>query len=154
MFWRIRCNRRRTVPRYHRRSVPDNAERARVVFTLYSQGRIDELSEQLHPNAVIVPIAAPDLELRGPAEVGEFLESETVRRWLYEVRGDRFTPVGERWVIVEGRARFSNPEPTGGFHDRSSVWLTEFEGGLLIRSEPMDSVEDARKAVEERAGTA
>jgi ketosteroid isomerase-like protein len=134
--------------------VADNAELARVVFTLYSQGRIEDLAEHLHPNAVIVPTAVPESELHGRTEVGEFIRSEQVRRWLYEIRADRFTAIGERWVIVEGRARFSDPEPTGGFHDRSSIWLTEFEGGLLIRSEPMDSVEDARKAVQERGGSA
>jgi hypothetical protein len=134
--------------------VPDNAELARVVFNLYSQGRIEELAQHLHPRAVIVPTAEPEAELFGREAIGEFISGEKVRRWLYEIRGDRFTPIGERWVIVEGRARFSDPEPTGGFHDRSTIWLTEFEGDLLIRSEPMDTLADARKAVQERGGPA
>jgi hypothetical protein len=133
--------------------MADNVDLARIVFELYSQGRVEELQRYLHPDAVVVPMVSPEAELHGRSEVGDFISDETGRRWLYEVRGDRFTAVGDRWVIVEGRLRFSNPEPNGGFRDRSSIWLTEFDDGLLIRSEPVVSAEEAQRAVSERAGT-
>jgi ketosteroid isomerase-like protein len=131
--------------------VPENVELARVFFTHYSQGRLEELAALLHPDVVVAPAAEPQNELRGRNAVYEFLQSQTARRFVYEIQADRYTPVGDRWVIVEGRGRFSDLEPTGGFHDRSMVWLAEFGDDLLVRSETFDTVEAARAAAAERA---
>ena len=112
---------------------------ARELFHRSASGQQAENLSRLHPEAQIVPSYDASLAV-SPAD----LEAHLMRGAepaVMEARADKYTPVDDERVIVEGQVRIRRAG--GGFDYRRTVWALMFRDGLLYRSWAVRSVGDA-----------
>jgi hypothetical protein len=94
----------------------------------------------LHPEAQIAPSYDASIVVsRADLEAHLMSEAEPA---VMEARADKYTPVDDERVIVEGQVRIRRGGG-GGFDYRPAVWALIFRDGLLYRSWAVGSVLDA-----------
>lgn len=103
----------------------------------------------LHPQVSVSLKAEPGEPLHGAEAVGELLERRA-RSSVYEAVAERFHPLDDERVVVEGRLRWADEERT--LRDDPAVWAVEFRDGLLFRSIAVHSIVEAEALL--RAGRA
>jgi hypothetical protein len=113
---------------------------ARRYFTLISQDNREELLEILHPEVeLVLKTTRPGDVLRGPAEIGRFLDEISER--FYETVSEIFRPVDDARIVVEGRIRWVDEDRV--LRDDPMIWALEFREGLLFRSMPAQTALEA-----------
>jgi hypothetical protein len=60
---------------------------------------------------------------------------------VYESAGERFHPLDDERIVVEGRLRWTDDDHM--LRDDPAVWALEFRDGLLYRSISLRSVAEA-----------
>lgn len=119
----------------------DSEQLARRYFALFNQRAYDELRDALHPDVVLALRAVqPGAVLRGRDEVLRFLEHEFPRR-LWDTAVHRCRQLAEDRVAVEGRIRWMDDDRV--LRDDPRIWALEFRDGLLLRSIPADTIDEA-----------
>jgi ketosteroid isomerase-like protein len=106
---------------------------ARRWFAFIRAGSFDRLHDLLHDDVVIVSRVRPGEIVEGRDAVVSFIE-DIVSRSLYEAVTDRYTPLDDERVIVEGRMRWIDDERV--IRDDPTVWAMEFRDGLVLRFLP------------------
>jgi SnoaL-like domain len=143
---------RRTFDAVGERSTALESERlARQYFELFNARSIGRLAQLIHPD-VVLELQAVDVGrvLRGRGELVRFFAEQFARRrwdaYLHAVHA-----LDECKVIVEGRVRWIDDERV--LRDSPRVWALEFCDGLLLRSIPARSVDDAHAILMPGAGS-
>jgi SnoaL-like domain len=124
------------------RSTGLESERlARQYFELFNARSIGRLAELIHPD-VVLELQAVDVGrvLRGRPELVRFFAEQFARR-RWDAYLQAVHALDECKVIVEGRVRWIDDERV--LRDSPRVWALEFCDGLLLRSIPARSVDDA-----------
>jgi hypothetical protein len=96
--------------------------------------------ELLHPEVAVSLKAFPGGWLHGAENVAELLDRRAAAS-VYEALAERFHPLDDERVVVEGRLRWTDESRT--LRDDPAVWAIEFRDGLLYRSMSARSVADA-----------
>ena len=94
----------------------------------------------LHPDVAVSLKARPGEWLYGAGAVGELLD-ERAGAAVYEALDERYVPIDDARIVVEGRLRWTDRERT--LRDDPAVWALEFRDGLLYRSIATRSVAEA-----------
>jgi hypothetical protein len=97
------------------------------------QGALDQLTELVHSDIVVVSKVRSGLVVEGRENFAQFVE-ETLGRSLYQASADIYRPLDERCVVVEGRLRWTDDEQV--MRDDPVTWALEFEDDLLVRFVP------------------
>lgn len=113
---------------------------ARRWFATVEQGGFDRLAELVHDDIQLVSKVRAGVVVEGRSNVARFVE-ETVAGSLYEANAERYVPLDENRVIVEGRMRWIDEQRV--IRDDPVVWALEFEDELLIRLAPARTVVEA-----------
>jgi ketosteroid isomerase-like protein len=113
--------------------VPASERLARRWFELVEQGALDQLSELVHPDIVLVSKVRTGLVVEGRDDFARFVE-ETLTKSLYNAAADVYRPLDERCVVVEGRLRWTDDEQV--MRDDPVTWALEFQDDLLVRFVP------------------
>jgi hypothetical protein len=132
----------RTFDGVGEQSTPLESEHlARRYFELFNARSIGRLAELIHPD-VVLELQAVDVGrvLRGRRELLRFFEEHFARR-RWDAFAHAFHALDERKVIVEGRVCWIDDDRV--LRDSPRVWALEFCDGLLLRSIPARSVDDA-----------
>jgi hypothetical protein len=96
--------------------------------------------ELLHPDVAVSLKAAAGAWLHGADAVGEVLD-ERAGSAVYEAVDERYHPLDDERIVVEGRLRWTDEERM--LRDDPAVWAIEFRDGLLFRSIAARSVAEA-----------
>jgi ketosteroid isomerase-like protein len=112
---------------------------ARRYFALFAGGRVDELVEILHPEVELTLKTSPGRVLRGPEDVARYVEEMSGN--FYEAVPERFRPLDEERIVVEGRIRWAGEDRV--LRDDPIVLALRFRDGLLLRSTPAQTVLEA-----------
>ncbi len=113
---------------------------ARRWFSTVEEGAFDRLPELVHENITLVSRVQPGAVVQGRDEVARFIR-ETVSGSLYEASAERYVPLDDTRVAVEGRMRWIDDERV--IRDDPIVWALEFEDGLLLRFVPARTIVEA-----------
>lgn len=100
---------------------------------MVEQGALDQLTELVHSDIVVVSKVRSGLVVEGRENFAQFVE-ETLSRSLYQASADVYRPLDERCVVVEGRLRWTDDEQV--MRDDPVTWALEFEDDLLVRFVP------------------
>jgi len=114
---------------------------ARRMFRYAEHGEHALVAGFIHPEARIIPVTAP--EERDAAGIREYVELSVPKLVYRDVRAFCYEPVTADRIAVQGQLRWELEE--GGFRIFTATWALVFKDGLLLRSWPCDSLEDARK---------
>lgn len=99
------------------------------------------LKELLHPD-VAVSLKTGDGEwVEGAEAVGELLERNAAAP-VFEATDERYVPLDDERVVVEGRLRWMDEEDRT-LRDEPAIWAIEFHDGLLFRSVAARSIAEA-----------
>lgn len=96
--------------------------------------------ELLHPDVAVSLKTLAGEWLRGADAVGDLLDQRAGSA-LFEALDERYHPLDEQRVVVEGRLRWTDQQRT--LRDDPAVWAIEFREGLLYRSIATRSVAEA-----------
>lgn len=88
--------------------------------------------ELLHPDVAVSMRTLAGGSLQGAEEVRTLLEERSATMTVYEPVDERYHPLDDERVIVEGRIRWMDENRT--LRDDPVVWAIEFRDGLLYRS--------------------
>lgn len=113
---------------------------ARRWFGTVGQRAFDRLPELVHDDITLVSRVLAGAVVQGRDEVARFIR-ETVSANLYEANAERYVPLDDRRVVVEGRMRWIDDERV--IRDDPVVWALEFDDGLLIRFVPARTIVEA-----------
>lgn len=121
-------------------NLAPSEELARRWFGAVEQGAFDRLPELVHDDITVVSRVRAGAVVQGRDEVTRFIR-ETVSASLYEANAERYVPLDDRRVVVEGRMRWIDEQRV--IRDDPVVWALEFEDGLLIRFVPARTIVEA-----------
>ena len=96
--------------------------------------------ELLPPDIAVSLKAEAGAWLHGADAVGEVLEARA-GSGVYEALAERYHPLDDERVVVEGRLRWTDAERM--LRDDPAVWAIEVRDGLLFRSVATRSVAEA-----------
>ena len=119
-------------------------ESERLARVCFDAGRDSDFPRRfkdlLHPDVEVLLKAGPSGWLHGADAVGELL-NERAGAAVYEALDERYHPLDDERVIVEGRLRWTDDRRT--LRDDPAVCAIEFRDGLLYRSIATRSVAEA-----------
>jgi ketosteroid isomerase-like protein len=127
------------------RGVPEPERLARLYFETARAGDVLALRELLHPDVEITLKTRGGELLRGRDEVARFVSETADAHTVFETADEQYHVVDEDRVIVEGRMRWMDEERV--LHDDPVTWALEFREGLLLRSTPARSFDEAQEAL-------
>lgn len=96
--------------------------------------------ELLHPDVAVSVRTADGEWVEGAEAVGELLDRNADAP-VFQAADDRYLPIDEERVVVEGRLRWMDEGRT--LRDEPAIWALEFRDGLLYRSITVRSVAEA-----------
>lgn len=97
--------------------------------------------ELLHPDVAVSLKSTEGAWIEGAEAVGEILDRNAAAP-VFDAIDDRYLPLDEDRVVVEGRLRWMDEEERM-LRDEPMVWAIEFRDGLLYRSIVVRSVAEA-----------
>jgi len=118
--------------------VPESERLARRYFVLFTEGRVDELVEALHPDVELTLKTRPGEVLHGRDAVAEYVMT---RGPVYESIAELYHPLDQERVVVEGRLRWAGEDRV--LRDDPIFLALQFRDGLLLRSIPAQSTLEA-----------
>ena len=125
-------------------SLPDLLAIGRRLFTATSAREWPEFIALIHPRAELELRSQPGRIIRGRAEMESFARSVISERRAHEISVDTIEQLADDAVAALGRLYVSDER---GVTDAPVGWLMVFEDGMLRRSWLVDSVDAARKAL-------
>ena len=96
--------------------------------------------ELLHPDVAVSVRTAEGQWVEGADAVGELLD-RNAEAPVFQAADDRYLPLDDERVVVEGRLRWMDGERM--LRDEPAIWAIEFRDGLLYRSIAVRSVAEA-----------
>lgn len=119
-----------------------HVESERLARLCFDAGRDPDFPRRfkqlLHPEISASLKATPGW-VHGAEAVGELIDQRAGA--LYEAHDERYHPLDDERVVVEGRLRWTDGDRT--LRDDPAVWALEFRDGLLYRSIATRSVAEA-----------
>jgi len=126
---------------------------ARLYFELAGLGNDPRMLEIMHPDVEVnLKKLGGGRTLRGKDEVASFLAHMHETFVLYHATAERFHPVDDDRIVVEGRMRWMVEDRI--LRDDATIWALEFRDGLLLRSTPARSVGEAQAILSTSAAAA
>lgn len=126
---------------------------ARLYFELAGVGNDPRMLEIMHPEVeVSLKKLGGSRMLRGKDEVASFLAEMHETFLFYHSTAERFHPVDDERIVVEGRMRWMVEDRI--LRDDATIWALEFRDGLLFRSTPARTVGEAQAVLSTSAAVA
>ena len=118
----------------------------RRLFELSGEGRQAEISDFLHPEAIVVPSNMdPGREVTA-TEFRHYARDFLHGVSIHESIATDVVKVDQGRFVVSGRIVWSMPN--GGFADRGAAWAVVVKDGLVFRIKGVSAVQDAYRVLE------